>query len=116
MSSVRRRQGGPECKHTSRLSQMSEISQLAFAHIAWWEFVQWMLITKEEARKGIMGMENWEQQRRFDTSLCTMYNGNIADELMHLRMSNYNNKTKNKIKPHTVEKMSWIPRSAKSTT
>lgn len=42
--------------------------------------------------------------------------GNIADELMHLRMSNYNNKTKNKIKPHTVEKMSWIPRSAKSTT
>lgn len=40
----------------------------------------------------------------------------FADELMHFRMSNYNNKTKNKIKPHTVEKMSWIPGSAKSTT
>lgn len=39
----------------------------------------------------------------------------FADELMHFRMRNYNNKTKNKIKPHTVEKMSWIPRSAKST-
>lgn len=62
-----------------------------------------------------MGMENWEQQRRLDTSFVQCH-GNIADELMHFHMSNSNNKTKNKIKPHTVEKMSWIPRNAKSTT
>lgn len=47
-------------------------SHSLFLHVAWREFVHQMLITKEEARKGLMGMENWEQQRRLDTSLCTM--------------------------------------------